>query len=93
MQVLHKCDVRHCCNPDHLFLGTNVENMHDRNQKRRQAYGIRHADAKLTDDLVREARRMYALGTWTYGKLSDYFNVADTVIRKAVVGETWKHVT
>lgn len=27
--VLHKCDTRPCCNPDHLFLGTHKDNMHD----------------------------------------------------------------
>jgi len=30
IQVCHKCDVRHCCNPDHLFLGTREQNNLDR---------------------------------------------------------------
>jgi hypothetical protein len=33
MQVLHRCDEPRCCNPDHLFLGTQAENMADMRRK------------------------------------------------------------
>lgn len=38
MHVLHKCDVRNCCNPDHLFLGDQDDNMQDMIQKGRAAW-------------------------------------------------------
>jgi hypothetical protein len=33
--VLHKCDIRHCINPKHLWLGTQYENIHDMIKKGR----------------------------------------------------------
>lgn len=42
LQVLHKCDVRNCLNPDHLFLGTVQDNMADKVAKGRQVRGEAH---------------------------------------------------
>lgn len=33
MMVLHTCDNRRCCRPDHLYLGTHQDNMNDRNTR------------------------------------------------------------
>jgi hypothetical protein len=33
--VCHTCDVRHCCNPEHLWLGSNSDNQRDSSKKDR----------------------------------------------------------
>jgi HNH endonuclease len=39
MLVLHKCDIRNCFNPDHLFIGTHEDNMNDCVKKNRHPEG------------------------------------------------------
>lgn len=42
--VCHHCDTPKCVNPKHLFLGTDMDNMTDRNKKNRQAHGKVHGN-------------------------------------------------
>lgn len=79
LEVCHTCDVRRCCNPEHLFLGTRRDNMQDckskgRNSKPPRNDGAKHHLAKLSDDQVRELRALAAEG-WNQRDLGRRFGV------------------
>ena len=91
--VLHKCDVPACVNVDHLFLGTQADNVADRHAKNRGAKGESHHAARLSEDDVREARKAWRDGVMNYTQLAVKFGVTDAAMSYAVRGVTWKHVT
>ena len=64
MCVLHKCDNGMCVNPDHLFLGTQVDNIKDMDKKGRRTIlrGERHQNAKVSDETVEMARKLRSSG-------------------------------
>ena len=91
--VLHSCDNRSCVNPDHLFLGTQAENVHDMiiKGRARHARGERNGKAKLTARDVRRIR-LLAAGGVVYGQLASRFGVCTTNIGAIVRRDTWREV-
>jgi hypothetical protein len=85
--VCHSCDNRACVNPDHLFLGTNKENIQDALKKHRPV-----GRTKLNPDLVRKIRKMYAIQPKTYKEMGKLFGVQGTTIKKVVKRESWLYV-
>ena len=87
--VCHRCDVRACFNPEHLFFATHQDNMADAVQKGRTASGERHERAKLTVAAVREMRQLYASGSGSQRALARRFGVSLRTAQQALIGETW----
>ena len=79
--VLHKCDNRRCCNPNHFFLGSYTDNMHDAYKKKRkvQPKGERHTNAKLTNAKAEEIRSKYFAGA-TQMELAKEYDVSQVAI-------------
>ncbi|GAC1603195.1 MAG: HNH endonuclease [Acidimicrobiales bacterium] len=77
--VLHRCDNPPCCNPSHLFLGTQADNNRDRHAKGRSRNldpGELHPKAKLTNEQVRQIRAEYERGLVTQQALAERWGVS-----------------
>ncbi|MGY4614787.1 DNA-binding CsgD family transcriptional regulator [Bradyrhizobium sp. USDA 4472] len=88
MHVLHRCDNRACINPDHLFLGTNFDNMADRNSKGRQRRGAGHGRAKLSEADVSAIRSSGASGV----EIAARFGMSESQVSRIRKGSNWKCV-
>lgn len=95
LYVLHHCDNPPCFNPDHLFIGTQTENVHDMIRKGRARYwprrGRSHPRAKLTEDDVRAARQRHADGQGCSALAREY-GVSHSTMSRILSRHKWKHV-
>ncbi len=91
--VLHSCDNPACFNPEHLFIGTHLDNMRDCKAKGRYAapHGTRNARAKLDAAKVAQIREMSEAGAHA-GIIAHEFGVGRTTIRQVLAGNTWGHI-
>lgn len=89
--VLHHCDNPPCVRPDHLFLGTALDNARDRESKGRGRYlsGEQNGRAKLTLAQVIEIRTLYAQGNITQAELRKQFPVSSSQMSRIVNGQKW----
>ena len=104
--ICHHCDVRNCCNPDHLFAGTYVDNRVDAARKGRLPSGDRHyarlhpesrlrgeknPKSILTEAQVIQIRQRYKEGN-SGPSLSAMLGVSHKAVYDIIHRRTWKHV-
>lgn len=91
--ICHSCDTKLCVNPDHLFVGSPLDNMQDMINKNRQVTvkGSQNGQAKLTEadvEVIKEKLKLGYLGK----DLAIEYGVDMTVISKIKLNKTWRHV-
>lgn len=86
--VRHTCDVKACVNPEHLLLGTLLDNTHDMITRGRKALGSAVNRSQLTAvdiPIIRASKETCKL----LGKHYGVTDVAISLIKRKV---TWKHI-
>lgn len=89
--VCHSCDNRRCCNPRHLWVGTDQDNAQDMWSKGRGQRGENHSYAKLTANQVLEMRSILQAGA-TQSKVADMYGVNRATVGDIYRRSTWKHI-
>jgi len=92
LQVLHKCDVRNCINPEHLFLGTNTDNVADKMSKGRfyaGAIDIPRAAKIKQSDVLKIRTELKGMRNVDIAKI---YNIHPCSVYMIKSGRTWKKV-
>ncbi len=84
--VCHHCDNHRCVRPDHLFLGTQADNLQDMTAKGRRAVGERLPQTRLTDAQIAEMRRLYRSGGMLQRQIAHQFGTYQGHVSAVVRG-------
>lgn len=93
--VYNKCDNSLCINPEHLFLGTKIENGPNQKRRNKQVKGSKTKGAsksKLTENKVMEIKKLLFEQEFTIAEIAKLFGVSPSTIGGISRGVTWMHV-
>ncbi len=91
LHVLHTCDNPICCHPDHLFLGTNLDNIQDRIDKGRSCRGEDNHFSKLSEQDVRRVHELRKAGLNQY-KIASEVGASQATVSRILRKKIWRHV-
>ena len=81
--VLHRCDVKRCFNPAHLYIGTIIDNTRDALQRGQIKRGYQSPFSKLSPEEVGKIRRSYSKGASQY-VIAKKFDISQTTVSRCV---------
>lgn len=92
--IRHTCDNPRCCNPNHLCVGTQADNISDMNirNRRNDAKGSDSPNARLRESDIPIIRSLYNTMCMTKKDIAKLFGVTDVAIFCVISGKTWSHV-
>lgn len=93
MDICHRCDVRLCCRPTHLFAASRLENVHDSIRKGRHTKGENCGSAKMSEPLVKLLILVHERLQMGSTEISRVTGINRHTIESVLNGKNWKHLT
>lgn len=90
MFILHSCDNPSCVNPDHLFLGTQMDNMKDMRTKDRGTQGDSHPNAIITKQIASSIREEYKKGGTSLSILGRKYGICFQHVHDIIKNKIWR---
>jgi len=92
LMVLHSCDRPICVNPNHLWLGSNTDNMQDMVKKGRNSdkTGEHNGNSKLKRKDIEKIRKMYNTGIYSKTEIGKLFLISGGHVGRIIMGYMWK---
>lgn len=90
--VRHTCDNKLCINPEHLILGTQLDNIKDMIERNRMPRGSNRPNAKITEKEAAEIKLMLLKTDLTQKEIAKNFGVSYCIVKQIKQGRTWRHV-
>jgi hypothetical protein len=94
-KILHRCDVRCCVNPEHLFIGTQADNVADMMEKGRNKCvpqkGEKNPMSKLNQNLVLEMRQFRNDSGLSYSKIAKKYAISTMTAFRAITKQSWSN--
>lgn len=100
MVICHSCDNPMCVNPDHLFIGTQADNVKDRENKNRGVHkqnspfvnGERNPMSKITMDIAKTIRHLYFAERRTQKEIGQFYKLDQSSVSDICTNKHWKGV-
>ncbi len=94
MVVMHSCDNPSCCNPSHLSIGTQHDNIRDRHTKDRdnKPVGSKHPRATMNEVTAKSIKHHLSAGILSVKELALLCDVNASAIYDIKYNRSWSHV-
>ena len=91
LYACHTCDNSLCCNPYHLFAGTHLDNMKDRESKGRTLRGAQHGSATISEKTALYIKSLVLDGN-NIRTICVLTGVSPAAVKAILENRTWRHL-